>query len=96
MFTTTLRYRRMIRRDIGRGRRWCLSTIVSTLLIGNPVPGWAKGHGGPTPTCAHNTCRKMPSPAGRGLGFGDDEHSGDDGRNAPAGQANLSQWQMGA
>jgi hypothetical protein len=62
MLTTTLRYRRMTRRGIGRRRLWCLGTLVS-LLIANPVLGWAKGHGGPTPTCAHHTCRKMPNPA---------------------------------
>jgi hypothetical protein len=63
MFTTTLRYRRMTGRGVGRGRLCCLSAVLSTLMIVNPVPVWAKGHGGPTPTCAHNTCRKVPSPA---------------------------------
>jgi hypothetical protein len=63
MFTTTPRYRRMTGCGVGCGRLCCLSAFVSALLIGNPVPAWANGHGGPTPTCAHNTCRKMPSPA---------------------------------
>jgi hypothetical protein len=63
MFATTLRYPRMIRRGIGRGGLCCLGGVVAALAVGNPAPASAKGHGGPTPTCAHNTCRKMPSPA---------------------------------
>jgi hypothetical protein len=61
MLTTTIRYLRRTGSGVGRRRLWCLSTIVSTLLIGNPVPAWAKI--GPTPTCAHNTCKKVPSHA---------------------------------
>jgi hypothetical protein len=63
MFTTTLRYRRIAGRGVGHGRLCFLSAVVSALLIGTPAAAWAKGHGGPTPTCAHNTCTKMQNPA---------------------------------